>query len=167
VRMGFITSTSKKLSSVNVVHTSPFLVSHLVAPQCVEGFFKICYMICHLYTRNQHVIHIYLHISPDMVSIHFVDQPLVGSFSILEFESHHLVAVQSPVGDKGSLLLINSMHVNLIVPREGAHEVEELVSRGGVNKYIHPGKGKAIFGTCFVQVGEVNPHPPFVVCLLH
>jgi hypothetical protein len=102
-----------------------------------------------------------------MVSIHFVDQPLVGSFSILEFESHHLVAVQSPVGDKGSLLLINSMHVNLIVPREGAHEVEELVSRGGVNKYIHPGKGKAIFGACFVQVGEVNPHPPFVVCLLH
>jgi hypothetical protein len=41
------------------------------------------------------------------------------------------------------------------------------MSRGGVDQYIHLRKGKAVFGTCFVQVGEVNAHSPFAVCFLH
>ena len=81
-----------------------------------------------LFALDEHIIHIYLHVSPNLFIEHFVDQTLVGRSCIFQFEGHYLVAVEPLVADEGSLLLVFLRHFNLVVSRELVHECEKPVS---------------------------------------
>ena len=71
--------------------------------------------------------------------------------------------VSSPVGDEGGVFLVKRVHQNLVVPREGIHEVEHLMTGRGVDQQIYTGKGVAVFGTSSVQVRVVDTEPPFAI----
>ena len=52
---------------------------------------------------------------------------LVGRTCVLESKGHHLIAVQTAVGDERGMLLIRDVHGDLIVSRVDIHKVEQLV----------------------------------------
>ena len=46
---------------------------------------------------------------------HFVDETLIGSPGVFESKRHYSIAVQSPVGDETSVVLIGGVHRNLVI----------------------------------------------------
>ena len=57
-----------------------------------------------------------------------VYQPLVYGSYALQTEGHNPIAIEPLAGDEGSLLLIFLSQLYLVVPEEGVHKGEELVS---------------------------------------
>ena len=52
------------------------------------------------YAFYQHVIHINLHIPPNLMCEHFVHQPLIRSTRVLEPERHYFVVKETLASDK-------------------------------------------------------------------
>ena len=59
-----------------------------------------------LLALDEHVIHVYLQVSSDLLTEHFIDQLLVGCSCIFQSEGHYLVVVETLAGDEGSLFLV-------------------------------------------------------------
>ena len=55
------------------------------------------------------------------------------------------------------------MHQDLVVPREGIHEAEHLMTGRGVDQQIYAGKGVVVFGASSVQVRVIDTEPPFAI----
>ena len=55
----------------------------------------------------QHVVHIDLNVSPDLMREHLVHQPLIYGSRILDSKWHYFVAEETLVSDEQSLLLIS------------------------------------------------------------
>ncbi len=72
-------------------------------------------VFCHLYALHLHIVHVDLHISPDMLPKHLVYQTLIGCPGVFQSEWLDLVAIQSLVGYEICLLLVHLMHSYLIV----------------------------------------------------
>ena len=70
-------------------------------------------------TFHNHVVHVNLDIFPDEWVKHLV---LIRCPSVFKAEQHHLVALQSPVGDEGGLFLIILMEQYLVLARRGIYE---------------------------------------------
>ena len=81
-----------------------------------------------------------------------IDQPLVGGPSIFQSKWHHLVMVGASVDNEGDVFPIRWMHQNLVIPREGIHEAEHLVTSRGVDQQIYAGKRITVFGASSVEV---------------
>ena len=73
---------------------------HVARPKVVERLLEVAQVVVLLYAFYQHVIHLNLHISTNMVCRHSVHQPLVRGFCVLESERHHFIAEESLAGDK-------------------------------------------------------------------
>ena len=66
-------------------------------------------------TLGQHVIHIDLHVSPNLPSEYSIYQPLVRCSSIFQSKWHHFVAIQALIRGKRRLFLVCLVHPDLIV----------------------------------------------------
>ena len=55
------------------------------------------------------------------------------------------------------------MHQDLVVPREGIHEAEHLMTGRGVDQQIYGGNGVAVFGASSVQVRVIDTELPFAI----
>lgn len=55
---------------------------------------------------DQHVIHVYLHVSADMILIDLIYQALIGRACILEPKEHDPIIIKPMISNKGSILLI-------------------------------------------------------------
>lgn len=108
----------------------------------------------------KHVVYVYFNISPDLIFKYLVDESLISSSGILQSKGHHLITVEALVCDESGLLLVGSIHLNLVVPREGIHEVKGLVPHRLVYQCVDPREGEAIFWARLVKVGEVDAHSP-------
>ena len=73
----------------------------------VAGFF---------FALDQEVVNIYFHSFPDQILKHEINQMLIGGPYVFEPKRHYSVIVGPLVSDKGGLLLIPGVHVNLIIP---------------------------------------------------
>jgi hypothetical protein len=88
---------------------------HTVFPQCPEHLCQVEDMPSRLYALYQHVVHVYLHVSSNLLPEHLIQKTLIGCSSVLQFERHDLIAIQSPVGDEDCLLLVHLIHAYLII----------------------------------------------------
>ena len=73
--------------------------------------------------------------------------------------------VAASVGNEGGVFTIRWVHQNLVIPREGIHEAEHLMTGRGVNKQIYAGERIAVFGASSVEVGVVDTESPFTIVL--
>ena len=124
-------------------------------------------MVGQLYAFDQQVIDVRLHVAADLVPEDFVHQALVGGTSVLQPEWHDPIAIQAMFGDEGGVFFIFRSHTNLVVAGEGVHEAEQLVSRCCIDESVDLWQREAVFGTGFIEVGEVNADPPLTIGLLH
>ena len=114
----------------------------------------------------KHIVHVNLHVSADLLFEDFVHQSLIGGTRVLEAERHDPVAVKAAISDKSSLLFIFRCHSNLVIVGERVHKSEKLMARGSVHQLVDPGKGLAVLWASFIQLFEVDTHPPLAVCFL-
>jgi len=92
-----------------------------------------------------------------------IDQPLVSGSSIFQPNWHHTVMVGASVDDEGCVFLVRRVHQNLVVSREGIHEIEHLMAGRGVNQQIYARKRIAVFRASSVEVGVVDTKSPFTI----
>ena len=57
-------------------------------------------MVVLLYAFYQHVVHVNLHIPPNLICEHFVHQLLIRGSRVLESERHYFVTKETLAGDK-------------------------------------------------------------------
>ena len=96
-------------------------------------------MVLFFFTLDEHIVHIYFHVPPNLFAEHLVYQSLVHGPCVLQTERHDPIAIEPLVGDEGSLLLILFCHLYLVVSRKGVHKGKKLVPSHGVHKLINPG----------------------------
>lgn len=65
------------------------------------------------------------------------------------------------------MLVIGMVHKNLVATGIDIHEAQNLVTRRGIYQLVNPWQGKAIIGTCFVQINVILANTLCVVRLLH
>ena len=94
---------------------------------------QVCKRLC---TFHQHVVNVDLHVPSYLLGKHLVHQMLVGRIGVLEAKWHELVAVKSAVCGEGSLLLVWSLHANLVIAKVGVHEIEEGMHSRGIYQLV-------------------------------
>ena len=57
-------------------------------------------MVRHGHTLYQHIVYVDLHSLPNLRLEHLIHKALIGGFTILKSERHHLVAVAAFRGDE-------------------------------------------------------------------
>ena len=138
-----------------------------MVPECIKGFLQVFDVVGSVEAFDYHIINIGLHISPKLPFEDPVDQPLESGTGILQAEGHHLVTIQTFVGDKGRLLLILRIHSNLVVAGESIHETQQLVAGSSVDQLINLREREAIFWASLVEVCIVDADPPLAASFLH
>jgi len=81
-----------------------------------------------LYAFHQHIVDVNFHCALNQALRDLVNHSLECSPYILESEGHHLVAADSLISSEGCLVFVQWMHIDLIIPRIGVHEVKKLVA---------------------------------------
>ena len=61
-------------------------------------------MVSSLSALYQYVIHVYLHVAPNLCFEDLVDKMLVGGFSIFQIEKYYLIAIQALVSHGSHML---------------------------------------------------------------
>jgi hypothetical protein len=56
--------------------------------------------------------------------------------------------------------LVELVHPDLIITREGIHEAQEVVARSGVHQEINSWEREAVLRASLIEVGKVYAHPP-------
>ena len=84
-------------------------------------------MVLLFFTLDEHVIHIYLYIPPNLLAEYLIYQSLVRGSRVLQTKSPDSVAIEPLVGDEGGLLLILFYHLYLVVSKEGVHKGKKFV----------------------------------------
>lgn len=92
-------------------------------------------------TFDDHVVHIGLHVSFDLVFEDLVHYPMICSFGIYQAERHDYVGVDGSVSDERRLGDVSRMHAYLVVPGECVEEGHELVPCRGVNQLVNAREG--------------------------
>lgn len=64
---------------------------------------------------HQHIINIYFHGLPNLLRKHLVHQSLIYGPYVFEAKRHYFIVVKFHVGDEGGVLLVKSVHLNLVV----------------------------------------------------
>ena len=70
------------------------------------------HLLCSL---DQHVVHVYFYILPNLWTKHVADLPLVGSSYIFQTKRHYFITKQTLAYDEGCFLLACLLHFNLVV----------------------------------------------------
>lgn len=73
---------------------------------------------------DEHIIDMDFHIPINLVLENLVDQLLISGSYIFQIKKHYLVVINIFINYEGCVLLILGCHPNLVVAREGIHEVE-------------------------------------------
>ena len=77
---------------------------------------------------DEHVIHVNLHVVADLVLKYLIDELLVDCPDVLQPERYDPISIQPPVDDEHYLLLVMWYHFDLVVPKEGIHKSQQLMS---------------------------------------
>ena len=101
-----------------------------------KDLFKLSNVVLNSFALNEHVIHIHLYISPNLLLEDLVDEPLVTHPHILQIKRYDPVIKKTFVSSKDNPLLILKDHADLIIVREDIYEGEELVIRSGIHQLI-------------------------------
>ena len=117
------------------------------------------------FTLDEHVVHIYFHVPPNLLAEHLVYQSMVRGSRILQTKRHDPIAIKPLAGDEGGILLILFFHLNLVVSGEGDHKGKKLGPGRKVHKLVNPGKREVVFWGGAIQIREVDAHSLFLVCL--
>lgn len=89
------------------------------------------------HTFDQPAIYVRLHIPPKLIFEHLIHQPLISGTSIFQAKRYDLIAIGPLMRHKRGLLLILLYHPDLMIPREGVHEAQQLVPRSGVDELVY------------------------------
>jgi len=81
-------------------------------------------VISALEALHKHVVDVYLYGVSSLLFEDLVEHSLESCSSILQSERHHLVALDSSVGDECRLVLVWWIHFDLIVFGVGVHKGE-------------------------------------------
>ena len=73
---------------------------HVIRPKGVESLLEVVQVVVLPHALYQHVVHVNLHIPPNLMCEHFVHLPLMCGTRILVSKRHHYVAEETLVGDK-------------------------------------------------------------------
>ena len=76
---------------------------------------------------DEHIIHIHLHISSDLIFEDFIHEVLVGYTCMFRIKKYHPVTKKPSIINKGDLILIFRCHLNLVIVGEGIHEGQEFM----------------------------------------
>ena len=124
-------------------------------------------MVLLFFTLNEHIVHIYFYVPPNLLAEHLVYQSLECGSCVLQIERHDSVAIEPLAGDEGGILLIFFCHLYLVISREGVHKGKKLVPGRQVHKLVNLGQREAILRAGVIQIREVDAHSPFPVCLFY
>ena len=122
-------------------------------------------MVLLFFTLNEHIVHIYFYVPPNLLAEHLVYQSLECGSRVLQIERHDSVAIEPLAGDEGAILLIFFRHLYLVISKEGVHKGKKLVPGRRVHKLVNPGQREAILRADVIQIREVDAHSPFPICL--
>ena len=114
-------------------------------------------------TFNQHIIHVGLHISSELMRKNFIYQSLIGGPSIFQTKRHNFVTIDGSVGNKSSFLFILLGHTDLIVSGESVHEGHQWKTQSGVHQQVNARERIAVFRASFIQIGIVNTNSPLSI----
>ena len=91
----------EELARVNTEGALGGVESHVVPSQRVESLGQVGQVSRRRATFYNHIVDVDLHVSPYLVSKHFVHSPLIRSPNVLQPEWHNLVEVYPSVGEEG------------------------------------------------------------------
>ena len=115
----------------------------------------------------KHVIDMHLHGTSDLLLEDLVDHSLESCSGVLQFKGHHLAAVDPSIKDECHLVLIEWMHINLVVSRVGFNKAKQFMTHHRIHQLINLLQGDSVFGTCLIEVDEVEAKSPFAAFLFH
>lgn len=76
---------------------------------------------------DDHVVYIHFNILPNLVLKDLVHESLVRGTSVFQSERHYLVAIVGVFSNECCFFLVGGgVHANLVVPRIGVEEAEEV-----------------------------------------
>lgn len=70
------------------------------------------------FTPDEHIIHVQLHILPDVVLEDFIYEMLIGCTYIFQTKWHDPVTEKILINDKGNLFLILKSHSDLVIVKK-------------------------------------------------
>jgi hypothetical protein len=105
--------------------------------------------------------------SPKLILEYLINYLLVSSSSILRYEWHCSIAINSLFNYKGCFFLIIMVHGNLMIPKIGIQEAQIFKTCSVINQTVNLGEKITIFWANFVQICEVNTHLSFVVAFFY
>ena len=109
---------------------------HVCTPESFEDLFKVFDVLLARVELHYDVVHVHLHTSADKTLEDLIHEPLVGRFSVLQTEQHHLIVVVSAVRHEGRLLLVPWVHTYLVVARVSVQETKDLVVGRAIYKSV-------------------------------
>lgn len=95
-----LTLIPQKLSCCQPEHILVWIQFHVIRSKGVKGLLEVTQVVTLPCAFYQHVIHINLHIPPNLMCEHFIHQSLVCGSHVLKSERHQFVAEESLAGDK-------------------------------------------------------------------
>ena len=98
----------------------------------------------------EHVVYIYLNVSPNLLDELPIHKPLIYCPHILQFERHDLIAEKPLTRDEWSFFLVSLIQLDLVVPEEGIHEAQQLMPGHRFDEEIDMWKRVAVLRAGFV-----------------
>ena len=106
---------SKELASPHLRSALVSVETQLVSLEYFKHFLKIIDMPLLLFTLHHHILNIYLHYTPNLISKHPCHHLLISSPTILQTKWHHSVMIGSIEKNEHCLFLILDNQGNLMV----------------------------------------------------
>ena len=100
------TEEAEELARPDTKHALGRIELHIIPSQSCESFLEVRNVIGARKSLDQHVVDVNLHVSPDLLLEHLVDQPLVSRACILQTKGHPGKIVQAQVGDERGGVLV-------------------------------------------------------------
>ena len=124
-------------------------------------------MISFGFWLHNNVIHIVLDLCVHHVMKDYGHSRLICGSGIFETEGHNSVIKVTKRSSKGCFGCIFGWHSNMIIAIEAIHEWKHSMPSNWINKHIHVGKWKFIFGACFTKIPEINKASYLPILLLN
>ena len=84
--------------------------------------------------------------------------PLKGGSNIFYAKRHDTIHKSAPGGSESGFVLLFFTDMNLVITRKTIHERKYFVAGTGINGLVNEQSGEVFFGTCQIQVTEVNTY---------
>lgn len=130
----------KKLSRNILEGIFGWVQLYLILAESGEDLLKIINVVERDMILDQNIIHIYLHISTNMIFNDLIEELLIGSTYIFQAKRHNPMIKKISVSNKSYFLFILRYHLNVIITGKGIYKSKELMAHGYIHQLVNSRK---------------------------